>query len=449
MNRLIVVFGVLSLLVWHLAGTEAGCYRKAQDYIQPGFWYTAQTLYEQVYLQNKGLEQVDMYYDNVDDGFLSGGVCNPWTPPYLAPLDGDYWNTYVSPSSALGVAGPLGPYGPLSSLGPAGNNSWNPSQIITGANCQAVCTWVVQQLQVWYKLLHGASNPLAYNGPLGYLGPLTPTQIYSNMYHLGALYGSDCFTQNLDLPGVWGLLGPLGPLGALGLLGPLGPVGATLFSTVNPATNLTDGIYRNRTTGQVVRSVVVPFDALQDTVRIYDLVELYPAKTAQQLGYDNDCSFAIDGQLTDSHTSSSFLFSSSHNHTVSILVLPTTTTPYSASAPASVPAFSDFGVTLELLQADGVTFAPVASSQLVASTSVNSVPLTGYVDFIVFRALPGQRFRVSVVPQTFVPQFPSYRLIVTGTGFLQGSTAASAVDANLFNHLNIYGAYQSTYSSTQ
>lgn len=428
------LLATIALIALCIGGTTIdGCTtRKTQVYLPDTFYMTAQSLYAYVYTNNS-LYSVNMYYDNVYDVFINQGVCGIWNPPLIAPFDFVYWNSFVKPDSALGIMGPLGPTGPLSPLGPAGSNTWNPSNLITGQNC-SFCTALYQWIFSEYS---DATNPLGYNGVLGYSGPLTTNSIYAVLPHLGTISGTTPFSHNLDIPGVWGALGPLSHLGPLGLLGPLGPIGATGFSTVNPATNMTDGIYRNRTDGQIQRSVLVPFNALKTLYRVYDLYELYPMKTAQTLPYENDCTFAVDGSVRSPTDAPEFTFASSHSQLVSVLIMPSITN--------ATLSFSTFSIEVDQLAHDS-TYSIIGSSALPTNQQINAfASQTGYINWVVFRAHPGQKLRATVRVLDYLTANPNFRLLVTGTGFNQGATPTTCVDADLFNHLDITGPYQRAY----
>ena len=409
-------------------------YRPAQAFLPDGFSYTAQSLYASVFTSG-ALYDVQMWYDNTYDSPLFTGLCIFWGPPASAPFDPAYWQPFAAPSSALGLAGPLGPLGPLSSVGPVGSSLWNPSSLLSS---QQPCPWCALLLS-YFRALFGPSAPPPFSpaGPLGSMGPLTPHQVYAVMYHLGSAQLANEFPANLDLPGVWGMLGPLGPLSALGLLGPLGPLSGQ-FSTVDPRTNVSDGVFRNRTTGSVQRQVLVQFDALGDSYRLYDLYEFYTERVALAM-QDNDCSFSTQGALSGPSDRRQFVFhAQQHNQTVSVLVQPVALGANQSDA----GEFCDLAVAVERLDPATGAYETVAVSAQAASQSF-AAPLTGYLDFVVFRAQPGQTFRATVYAQAFSKQAPGYRLFVTGTGFLQGPTPDSVVDANLFNHMNIVGSYQS------
>jgi hypothetical protein len=188
---------------------------------------------------------------------------------------------------ALGYMGPLGPYGPLGSLGPVGQNSWNPSTVISGS-----FDWSAMQKQL---TAHG--GPLSEAGPLGPSGPVAMDQ--------------KKVLPELQAGGDAAVLGPLGPLGALGPLGPLGPVGAHGYKAD------ADGNYRDPH-GNIVRSVDVPY---QGGKRSYDLVENYTKDQAEKM-QDNDTSFMVHGALDKSGEVDSFSFQAKNPQYVTVLLVP-------------------------------------------------------------------------------------------------------------------------------
>ena len=68
---------------------------------------------------------------------------------------------------------------------------------------------------------------------------------------------------------------------------------------------------------------------------------------------------------------------------------------------------------------------------------------SGYVNYVVFRALPGDQFRVNVTGVAMPPQ-TGYRVIVSGDGFSEGTKSKQA-DADVFNHFNFEGPHLYTY----
>jgi len=96
-------------------------------------------------------------------------------------------------------------------LGPLGDNSWNPSILISGINWSSFS---------YFLTLNG--GPLSQNGPLGYTSIMNPN-IYYGTEEPGATYFSNSDFA-MQLRGL-GVVSSLGPIGALGPLGPLGPLG--------------------------------------------------------------------------------------------------------------------------------------------------------------------------------------------------------------------------------
>jgi hypothetical protein len=127
---------------------------------------------------------------------------------------------------------------------------------------------------------------------------------------------------------------------------------------------------------------------------------------------------------------------------VSAVVLPNMLTKGSP-----VP-FSDFDLQVYQLNTAG-QFVPIVRSALVSSHEISPSTYQGYIDFAIFRAHQGDRFRVEVFAKSSsaLEAENSYRLLVTGTGFLEGAKGKE-VPTDTYNHRNIYGPHQSTYGSS-
>jgi len=406
-----------------------------QQYIGEGWYSSAKNLL------STDLSSVTMYYDCTYDLTFEQCTQQNWRPPLQYASVNDYWQLFLDPASCLGVAGPIGPFGVLSTLGPLGMNVSTPNITFVNGNLNGTCLWCLQ-LEDWLLNLQNLTfvNPLGVNGPLGQLGPLTTTQVYNTMYHINeAVYLANNFPTNLDITGVWGILGPLSVLGALGPLGPLGPLyQSSLYSTTNPVTHQNDGQYRD-TSGKIVRTLTMQYSF--QTYRMYELLEIYPVNTAIQLGSSKqqDTSFAVEGALTSSHKQESFSFCSNFHQVVSVLVIPVIT---QASSPNPYDAiFSDFDLTIT--SNSGKTLMK-SNCQTSHELETNPKDFEGFIDWIIFRAAPGDCFQAVVTASYLNSANNNYRLFVVGDGFLSGPNG-NLEDEDTFSHQNIFGSFQGNY----
>lgn len=202
---------------------------------------------------------------------------------------------YLSTMGCLSVNGPLGAYGPLGALGPLGSNTWSAAYWFN-----AVGDW-----SEYSKKYTGMGGPLSKDGPLGSKGPLGDSY-YSVMPHIND------FAMHMQGNGIWSVLGPIGPLGALGPLGPLGPIGAHGYH------KLAGGDWSDPK-GHIVRKVTVDYDG--SSSRTFGLFEMYTTERAIQMGWDQDTSFMVAGEVSPTGTDT-FPLASSEPQWVTVVVVP-------------------------------------------------------------------------------------------------------------------------------
>ena len=87
-------------------------------------------------------------------------------------------------------------------------------------------------------------------------------------------------------------------------------------------------------------------------------------------------------------------------------------------------------------------WSAVASSSLPVDGTCS-----GYINYVVFRALLHDVFRVNVTGVAAPPR-TQYRIIVAGDGFSVGPHGAEQ-DNDAFNHFNIAGPFQSSYRTSK
>lgn len=203
---------------------------------------------------------------------------------------------YLSPSSVLGLEGPLGAFGPLGMLGPIGSNTpFNPAYWISHFG---------PSMNTWMSLIHAPLNNI--NGPLGENGPYTESAYYQD-----SIFEENNFAVQTRAFGLWSILGPIAQMGAVGALGPLGPIGAHGYKMNKNGQYVSDG-------GEVVRTVNGLYD--DNSRRAFPLYEYYNARFAQSMS-DNDTSFMVAGKLTKNAVDA-YPIHNDQDQIVTILVVP-------------------------------------------------------------------------------------------------------------------------------
>ncbi len=401
----------------------------------------------------------DLYLTQINyDSIYDNGEGVNWVPPWAYSLTGywditgqywapgEYWSFYLQDYSAMGILGPVGPAGPLSNRGPISTPSLaymsepGSKKIKNFFNLNNKnCRWCKKLWKRWYKpmVLDKGSRALPESdgpdGPLGEDGPLNPTAVYNTMYHLlETPYRAQNFPQNLDVVGTWGLLGPLSELGGFGAIGALGPNGLRILRGYTIDDN---GSYID-SSSQIVRTFPMQYSH-SGTYRVYRMHEFYDESYAMGLGEDNDASFGVQGTMSDSGDSKSFVFTSLHNQIISAVAVPNTINLASND-------FMDLDLQVEKKVNGEFKTVLIADSTSSTSIPVNVANAEGYIDWGIFQANSGGVFRVTVTPKTYDAQNNVYRIFVTGTGFLEGPEGQEE-DINVFNHQNITGPYQGNY----
>lgn len=355
-------------------------------------------------------DAVIMKFDLLDDP-KEKNKAMPWLggfDPYgLTAYD------YTRPAGCLGVNGPLGYAGPLGSTGKL------PTRYHGTTPADSTRKWS----NGWCNVPAGKDDKSCVYGSAGALGeagPVTSHAYYYDMYHLGeGKYWFQDYNINLDSSGIWGIQGPLGPTGALGALGPLGPLGISLQPGVTTASS---GVYSAEGVGVVRATAALRFAKNSSLLRQYDLFEFYSRDFALKMGADssapeNDCSFAVDSYLKNpSRSGDTYRFSSKMSQWVSVNVVP-------------INLFDTFSVTVLRSTDRGKTY-----TSTVASSTSNPYQAGGIMNFVVYRALPNEKFAV-VVKQLAngAPVESGYYLYVTGSGFLQGTSPVSMSAVDLFD----------------
>ena len=454
-----------------------------QRYVPDNLYISSKTI-ESLQVNNS-LYNVTMRYDCADDLTLEKCLINSWNAPIQYSLREGYWNLYLEPYSCLGIPGPLGPMGPLSSIGPLGVNASVTKYLSGFLNgtcdwCEVMAEYIEAKWANYYNET-SAEVVLGPTGALGYTGPLSQYQIYSIMYHLLEVpYLANDFSFNLDIYGIWGILGPLGPLGAFGPLGPLGPLLQRYqYNTIDPITKQYDGQYRDYSTGQIIRNLVMDFD-YKGTMRNYELYEFYTSDTALHLGIDNqnDCSFAVQHYFNNTAEEVTYQFRSNRNQSISILLLPNLSLHPSPSddylynflfdndnnydnyydndeeefyRPIANETISDFDFEILKKNEESNVYESLFTSNSTSSTVIYPIKeylnYKGYVDFAIFRGEKGDDFAVKITSSHVDLINNQYRLYVTGSGFLEGPDG-SLEDPNSFNHWNIFGSHQHFFLSS-
>ncbi len=276
--------------------------------------------------------------------------------------------------AALGWEGPLGPWGPLGELGPIGRNVWNPSRVMAG-------------LGPWSSLadrLTSLGGPLSEDGPLGPRGPLAPASLESLATHP--------VLRTMAPGGPLSVLGPTGPLGALGPLGPLGPMGGHGFAPDAA------GNYR-AADGTAVHQVRVA-----GRRRPMELVESYREGSQPDL---LDTSFLLQGEVSPG-ADDVFRLRSACRQQVTLVALPLRSyRPFLGGLPD--PPLTD---GLRVLFDVDLSVTRTGDHPTVASDS------TAAVDWIRFRAEPGETFEVRVSAKERGRGRP-YRLVAVGSAGIE------------------------------
>ena len=413
-----------------------------QHYVPDNLYSTAERVLSYGIGENDLYDSVVMVYDCIDDASWEACKEQPWRPPMQYYIQHNYWSLFVNPSSCLGVGGPLGPVGVLSNFGPLGKNLSTYNANWLSGNFDGSCEWC-KSMEDWYSSLRyfKYGDPLGMDGPLGENGPLSTTEIYSTMYHLNEpIFLANNFPTNLDITGVWGILGPLSILGPFGALGPLGVLyQSAIYSTINPATHMYDGQYRDPNTGEIVRKLSMQYST--DVFRVYDLFELYPPATAIDLGdsHSQDSSFAVESYFRTVTQVDNYKFCSNYNQTISALVIPV----MHIGDNVYDEIFSDFDISVSDENNQLLMRSASSSSSRIFSEAQFS-KYQGYIDWIVFRAARNQCFTANISSQFLSPTNSYYRMFIVGDGFLEGEKDHE-IDVNLFNHHNIFGTHQAFY----